>query len=71
MNIIPPVAAQVDFIKDLLQVVVLTLAVGGTRIVLAYATSFSSVVRLNFLSNYCLFPRVLVAQIPGLLFTSR
>ena len=52
MNIIPPVAAQVDFIKDLLQVVLLTLAVGGTRIVLAYATSFSSVVRFHSISHY-------------------
>ena len=43
-NILPPVSAQVDFIKDLLQVVLLTIAVGGPKLVLSYATSFSSVV---------------------------
>ena len=43
-NILPPISAQVDFIKDLLQVALLTIAVGGPKLVLSYATSFSSVV---------------------------
>ena len=43
-NIGAPVSAQVDFIKDLTQVALLTIAVGGPKLVLSYATSFSSVV---------------------------
>ena len=46
-NIIPSVMAQIDFVKDLLQVVLLTLAVGGPSYVLGNASSFSSVVRKN------------------------
>ena len=45
-NILPPISAQVDFIKDLLQVALLTIAVGGPKLVLSYATSFSSVVSI-------------------------
>ena len=44
-NIIPSVMAQIDFVKDLLQVALLTLAVGGPSYVLGNASSFSSVVR--------------------------
>ena len=43
-NIGAPVSAQVDFIKDLTQVALLTMAVGGPKLVFSYATSFSSVV---------------------------
>ena len=45
-NIVPPVSAQVDFIKDLTQVALLTLAVGGPEYVVYFPTSFSSVVRI-------------------------
>ena len=44
-NIVPSVMAQIDFVKDLLQVALLTLAVGGPSYVLGNAYSFSSVVR--------------------------
>jgi hypothetical protein len=44
-NIVPSVMAQIDFVKDLLQVALLTLAVGGPSYVLGNASSFSSVVR--------------------------
>ena len=44
-NIIPSVMAQIDFVKDLLQVALLTLAVGGPSYVLGNASSFSSVVK--------------------------
>ena len=44
-NIIPSVMAQIDFVKDLIQVALLTLAVGGPSYVLGNAYSFSSVVR--------------------------
>ena len=44
-NIIPSVMAQIDFVKDILQVVLLSIAVGGPSYVLANALSFSSVVR--------------------------
>ena len=43
-NIGSPVLAQVDFIKDLLQVALLTVAVGGPTFVLLHISSFSSVV---------------------------
>ena len=43
-NIVPPVSAQVDFIKDLTQVALLTSAVGGPEYVAYFPTSFSSVV---------------------------
>ena len=43
-NIVPPVSAQVDFIKDLTQVALLTIAVGGPEYVFYFPTSFSSVV---------------------------
>ena len=43
-NIVPPVSAQIDFIKDIMQVALLTLAVGGPEYVYYFPTSFSSVV---------------------------
>ena len=50
-NIIPSVMAQIDFVKDLLQVALLTLAVGGPSYVLGNASSFSSVVK-KILKNH-------------------
>ena len=46
-NIVPSVMAQIDFVKDLLQVALLTLAVGGPSYVLGNAASFSSVVSIK------------------------
>ena len=50
-NIIPSVMAQIDFVKDLLQVALLTLAVGGPSYVLGNASSFSSVVRKKYIKT--------------------
>merc|ERR1712051_1089478 len=60
-NIVAPVSAQVDFIKDLTQVALLTVAVGGPKYVLYHATSFSSVVIICLLLS--IFVPLLVAGI--------
>ena len=52
-NIGTPVLAQVDFIKDLLQVALLTVAVGGPTFVLLHISSFSSVVCKKNIFNLC------------------
>ena len=48
-NIAPAVTAQIDFVKDLLQVALLTIAVGGPKLVLMNVSSFSSVVSQTFI----------------------
>ena len=51
-NITPAVMAQIDFVKDLLQVTLLTIAVGGPTLLLTNVSSFSSLVSQKLLLNY-------------------